>query len=351
MRQLYALKASRIQQTTTPLSRISSAKSMLEKASSTYPCDMERILTKSRRRRLLLKAQSRSSEALQYPAAASFKHVSPAGAAIGVRLSDVEKKVYNGGGISKAWRHQIIGKEVSDGVIAPGYQPEALEILSKKKGGKYLVLQIDPTYTPPTQEQKTVIGVTLTQHRNDANITPQKTFNTIVVPKDSAPLPESAREFIAPVLPAIKPTIGGCAFTSVHWTSKWKKGTKRADKSNAIDLLCSGIVPDSGIEREEWERNFEESSREIVYFDRASGLKARNLGSRCGAAPQWFEFLMLHPSVTTAHISPSQSANHKSSPRTRVASLEDSLTSAIFIGIAQARPSSQSPKRPFPSHT
>ncbi|KAI7288809.1 Bifunctional purine biosynthesis protein, partial [Hortaea werneckii] len=165
------------------------------------------------------------SEALDFPAAASFKHVSPAGAAIGVPLSDVEKKVYmvedieglESSGLAQAYARargadrmssfgdvialshevdvptaKIIGKEVSDGVVAPGFQPEALEILSKKKGGKYLLLQMDKAYTPPAQESRTIFGVNLTQHRNDATITPHNTFNSIIVPKDSAPLPESA---------------------------------------------------------------------------------------------------------------------------------------------------------------
>ena len=165
------------------------------------------------------------SEALDYPAAASFKHVSPAGAAIGVPLSDVEKTVYmvedieglQSSGLAQAYARargadrmssfgdmialshevdlptaKIIGKEVSDGVVAPGYQPEALEILRKKKGGKYLVLQMDKSYTPPNTEARTVFGVNLTQHRNDATITPHNTFNSIIVPKESQPLPESA---------------------------------------------------------------------------------------------------------------------------------------------------------------
>jgi len=280
------------------------------------------------------------SEALQYPAAASFKHVSPAGAAIGVRLSDVEKKVYmvediegiDTSGLAQAYARargadrmssfgdvialshevdvptaKIIGKEVSDGVIAPGFQPEALEILKKKKAGKYLVLQIDPAYNPPAQEQRTLYGVNLTQHRNDAVISPQKTFNTIVVPKESAPLPESALRDLTVATIALKFTqsnsvcyalngqvigLGAGQQSRIHCTRlagdkadnwwmrfhqraldiKWRKGTKRADKSNAIDLLCSGIVPDSGIEREEWERNFEEAPTPFTLEERKAWL-------------------------------------------------------------------------------
>ncbi len=267
------------------------------------------------------------SEALNYPAAASFKHVSPAGAAIGgVPLSDKERKVYmvddieglsdsllaqayarargadrmSSFGDVIALSHEvdvptakIISKEVSDGVIAPGYSPEALEILSKKKGGKYLVLEIDRAYNPPAQETRTVYGVTLTQHRNDATISPNSTFNRILVPEDSQPLKDSALRDLTVATIALKFTqsnsvcyalngqvigLGAGQQSRIHCTRlagdkadnwfmrfhdralniKWKKGTKRADKSNAIDMLCSGVVPASGVEREDWEKNFEE---------------------------------------------------------------------------------------------
>ncbi|KAK5134298.1 bifunctional phosphoribosylaminoimidazolecarboxamide formyltransferase/IMP cyclohydrolase [Meristemomyces frigidus] len=266
------------------------------------------------------------SEALEYPAAASFKHVSPAGAAIGVPLNEVEKKVYmvedieglESSGLAQAYARargadrmssfgdiialshevdlptaKIISKEVSDGVVAPGYKPEALEILSKKKGGKYLVLEMDKSYNPPNQEIRTAFGVHLTQRRNDARITPHNTFNSIIVPKESAPLPDSALRDLTVATIALKFTqsnsvcyalngqvigLGAGQQSRIHCTRlagdkadnwwmrfheralaiKWKKGTKRADKSNAIDLLCSGIVPESGIEREEWESKFEQ---------------------------------------------------------------------------------------------
>ena len=74
---------------------------------------------------------------------------------------------------------KIISREVSDGVIAPGYEPEALAILSKKKGGKYCILQIDPNYVPEAVERRQVYGVTLEQKRNDAIIN-QSTFKEIV---------------------------------------------------------------------------------------------------------------------------------------------------------------------------
>ncbi|KAK3710312.1 bifunctional phosphoribosylaminoimidazolecarboxamide formyltransferase/IMP cyclohydrolase [Vermiconidia calcicola] len=266
------------------------------------------------------------SEALNYPAAASFKHVSPAGAAIGVPLDDIERKVYmvddieglSDSSLAQAYARargadrmssfgdivalshevdvptaRIISKEVSDGIIAPAYQQDALDILSKKKGGKYLVLQIDRTYTPPAQESRTAYGITLTQHRNDAMISPQNTFNTIIVPKDSPPLPEPALRDLTVATIALKFTqsnsvcyalngqvigLGAGQQSRIHCTRlagdkadnwwmrfhsralnlKWKKGTKRADKSNAIDMLCSGVVPATGVELEAWENKFEE---------------------------------------------------------------------------------------------
>lgn len=80
--------------------------------------------------------------------------------------------------------------KVSDGIVAPGYEPAALDILAKKKGGKYCVLQIDPIYTPPAIETKQVYGISLQQRRNDALITPDAYFNERVtknteVPKDA----------------------------------------------------------------------------------------------------------------------------------------------------------------------
>ncbi|KAI5296699.1 hypothetical protein KEM56_005395, partial [Ascosphaera pollenicola] len=164
------------------------------------------------------------------PAAASFKHVSPAGAATGVPLSDAERKVYmvddikgiESSGLAQAYARargadrmssfgdvialsdvvdvptaKIISREVSDGVIAPGYEQEALDILTKKKGGKYLVLEIDPTYEPPVTETRTLYGVQLTQRRNDAVISPSTTFNNVITPKDVKSLPVDALRDLA----------------------------------------------------------------------------------------------------------------------------------------------------------
>lgn len=80
---------------------------------------------------------------------------------------------------------RIISREVSDGIIAPGYEPQALEILSKKKAGKYCVLEIDPNYVPPAVERKQVFGVTLQQNRNDAKIS-KELFESIVTQNKEA---------------------------------------------------------------------------------------------------------------------------------------------------------------------
>ncbi|RKU46510.1 bifunctional phosphoribosylaminoimidazolecarboxamide formyltransferase/IMP cyclohydrolase [Coniochaeta pulveracea] len=263
--------------------------------------------------------------ALGKPAAASFKHVSPAGAAIGTPLSDDERKVYfvddiegiETSALAQAYARargadrmssfgdmialsdvvdvptaRIISKEVSDGVIAPGYEDAALEILKKKKGGRYLVLQMDPEYIPGNTETRTAYGINLSQHRNDVEISP-KSFSTIITPKDSAPLPESALRDLTVATIALKYTqsnsvcyalngqiigLGAGQQSRIHCTRlagdkadnwwlrfhprvlgiKWKKGTKRPDKSNAIDLLVSGQVPESGPELEAYEGSFEE---------------------------------------------------------------------------------------------
>ncbi|MDD6039356.1 MAG: phosphoribosylaminoimidazolecarboxamide formyltransferase, partial [bacterium] len=132
-------------------------------------------------------------------AATSFKHVSPAGAAVGQPLSDVERKIYwvddmdiEFTPLANAYARargadrmssfgdfialsdvcdvataSIIKREVSDGVIAPGYEPEALEILKAKKKGNYNVIQIDENYVPKALERKEVYGITFEQGRNE----------------------------------------------------------------------------------------------------------------------------------------------------------------------------------------
>lgn len=140
-------------------------------------------------------------EATGLPAATSFKHVSPAGAAVGLPLSEVERKIYwvdedvelsplacayarargadrmssfgdfiSLSDVCDVATAMLIKPEVSDGVIAPGYEPEALEILKSKKKGNYNVIKIDPDYVPEKQERKQVFGITFEQGRNDMPI-------------------------------------------------------------------------------------------------------------------------------------------------------------------------------------
>jgi phosphoribosylaminoimidazolecarboxamide formyltransferase / IMP cyclohydrolase len=153
------------------------------------------------------------------PAAASFKHVSPSGAAVAVPLSDTLKKIYlvddmelsplatayaRARGVDRMSSFgdfialsdtvdvptaKLIAREVSDGVIAPAYDSEALEILKKKKQGKYAVIQIEPAYAPPITETRQVYGLSLEQGRNDRPVTRDDFAGIVTKCKD---LPESA---------------------------------------------------------------------------------------------------------------------------------------------------------------
>lgn len=160
-------------------------------------------------------------QAAGLPAAASFKHVSPAGAAVGLPLSDTLAKIYwvddlgelsplacayaraRGADrmssfgdfialsdICDVSTAKIIKREVSDGVIAPGFEPEALEILSSKKKGNYNIIEIDPDYTPEPIEHKEVFGITFEQGRNELPINNELLSNIVTENKD---IPESAK--------------------------------------------------------------------------------------------------------------------------------------------------------------
>ncbi|MDD5866477.1 MAG: phosphoribosylaminoimidazolecarboxamide formyltransferase, partial [Lachnospiraceae bacterium] len=165
---------------------------------------------------------SELKKATGLPAAASFKHVSPAGAAVGLPLTDIEKHIYwvddmdmEFTPLANAYARargadrmssfgdfislsdvcdiataKIIKRETSDGVIAPGYEPEALSILKSKKKGNYNVIEIDPTYVPNPIEKKQVFGVTFEQGRNELHIGPDFFDNIVTENKD---LPESAK--------------------------------------------------------------------------------------------------------------------------------------------------------------
>ncbi len=163
---------------------------------------------------------SELAAATGYPAAASFKHVSPAGAAIGLPLSDTLKKIYfvddleltpiaaayaRARGADRMSSYgdwvalsepcdkataTLLAREVSDGIIAPGYTDEALEILKSKRKGGYNVVRIDPAYTPAAVEHKQVYGVTFEQGRNDLKIDASMLENFVT---DAKTFPEEAK--------------------------------------------------------------------------------------------------------------------------------------------------------------
>lgn len=172
-------------------------------------------------------------EATGLPAAASFKHVSPAGAAVGLPLSDTLKKIYyvddleltplaaayaRARGADRMSSYgdfvalsdtcdkqtaTMLAREVSDGVIAPGYTDEALAILKTKRKGTYNVIEIDPNYVPAEIEEKDVFGITFSQTRNNAKITEALLENRPTVNKD---LPEEARRDLLIALITLKYT-------------------------------------------------------------------------------------------------------------------------------------------------
>ena len=240
------------------------------------------------------------------PAATSFKHVSPAGAAVGLPLSEVEQKIYfvedkelsplacayarargadrmssfgdfiSLSDICDAPTAKMIAREVSDGVIAPGYTDEALEILKKKKKGGYNVIQIDENYTPAPIETKDVFGVTFEQGRNELVIDKNSFENIVTESKD---LPESAKIDLAIAMITLKYTqsnsvcyvkdgqaigIGAGQQSRIHctrlagqkadnwWLRQHEKvlglqfadGLSRADRDNAIDVYMSDEYED-----------------------------------------------------------------------------------------------------------
>ncbi len=239
-------------------------------------------------------------EATRLAAAASFKHVSPAGAAVGLPLSEVEKKIYwvedmefEFTPLANAYARargadrmssfgdfislsdvcdkataMIIKREVSDGVIAPGFEPEALEILKAKKNGNYNVIEIDPSYEPEALEKKQVFGITFEQGRNELKID-EAFFGNIVT--ENKELTERAKIDLAISMITLKYTqsnsvcyvkdgqaigIGAGQQSRIHCTRlagqkadnwflrqsekvlnlKFVDGIRRADRDNAIDL-------------------------------------------------------------------------------------------------------------------
>ncbi len=178
---------------------------------------------------------SELKKATGFPAATSFKHVSPAGAAVGLPLSDVERKIYwvddmdmEFTPLANAYARargadrmssfgdfislsdvcdkataMIIKREVSDGVIAPGYTDEALEILKAKKKGNYNVIQINPDYVPAPIEHKEVFGITFEQGRNELVID-EHFFDNVVT--DNKEIPDAAKRDLAIAMITLKYT-------------------------------------------------------------------------------------------------------------------------------------------------
>jgi len=255
------------------------------------------------------------------PAATSFKHVSPAGAAVGLPLTEIERKIYWVGedktqmsplacayarargadrmssfgdfislsDVCDADTALLIKPEVSDGVIAPGYTEEALAILTAKKGGNYNVIEIDPSYVPAEVEHKQVFGVTFEQGRNELKIDRDFLGNIVTENKE---IPDSAKIDLIISLITLKYTqsnsvcyakggqaigIGAGQQSRIHCTrlagqkaDNWylrqapqvlnlpfKEGIKRADRDNAIDLYIGEEYMDV-LADGAWERVFTE---------------------------------------------------------------------------------------------
>ncbi len=276
------------------------------------------------------------------PAAASFKHVSPSGAAVAVPLTDILKKIYfvddmelsplatayaRARGVDRMSSFgdfialsdtvdvptaKLISREVSDGVIAPAYEPEALEILKKKKQGKYAVVQIDPAYEPQLTETRQVFGMSMEQRRNDRIVTREDFTNIVTKQKD---LPESAMRdmFIAWITlkftqsnsvcyVADGQTIGvgagqqsrvHCARLAGSKADLWrlrqhpsvlalpfKDGVKRPDRDNAIDQFLQPDVTEA--EKTNWANVFTEIPNQLTTEERRAwidGLTDVTLGS------------------------------------------------------------------------
>ena len=255
-------------------------------------------------------------QAIGLPAATSFKHVSPSGAAVAVPLSDILKKIYfvddmelsplatayaRARGVDRMSSFgdfialsdtvdiptaKLIAREVSDGVIAPAYEPEALEILKKKKQGKYSVIQMDPDYEPQVSETRQVFGVTMEQRRNDRPVTRDDFTNIVTRCRD---LPESAVRDMFLAWITLKFTqsnsvcyvvdgqtigVGAGQQSRVHcarlagakadlWRLRqhpsvlalpFKEGIKRPDRDNAIDQFLQSDVTEA--EKQNWTNVF-----------------------------------------------------------------------------------------------
>ncbi|MCR5387617.1 MAG: phosphoribosylaminoimidazolecarboxamide formyltransferase [Lachnospiraceae bacterium] len=284
-------------------------------------------------------------QATGLPAATSFKHVSPAGAAVGLPLTDIEKKIYwvddmdiefsplacayakargadrmssfgdfiSLSDVCDEATALIIKREVSDGVIAPGYTPEALEILKTKKKGNYNVIEIDPSYVPEPLEKKDVFGITFEQGRNELEI--GKDFFANIV-TDNKNLPENAIRDLTIAMITLKYTqsnsvcyvkdgqaigIGAGQQSRIHCTrlagqkaDNWwlrqnpkvlnlpfKDKIGRADRDNAIDLYIGDEYEDllaDGV----WENTFTKKPEVFTREEKKEWL-SKNTGVSVGS--------------------------------------------------------------------
>lgn len=280
------------------------------------------------------------------PAAASFKHVSPAGAAVGLPLSDTLRRIYFTGGertplsaLACAYARArgadrmssygdfaalsdtcdettavLIKREVSDGVIAPGYTPEALEMLREKRGGSYSIIKINPEYSPAPTERRQVFGVTFEQGRNNIDLAEEDLFANIPT-KNKTFTPEAKRDLTIALI-TLKYTqsnsvcyaadgqaigIGAGQQSRIHCTrlagdkaDKWwlrqnpkvmglpfKEGIRRPDRDNAIDLYTGDEAGDL-LRDGAWQAFFTERPEPLTREERA-GWIARNAGVSLGS--------------------------------------------------------------------
>ena len=283
-------------------------------------------------------------EATGLPAAASFKHVSPAGAAVGLPLSQVEKQIYfvedtqelspiacayiraRGADrlcsygdwaalsdVCDAATATYLKAEVSDGIIAPGYTDEALAILKTKKKGNYNVIQIDPDYVPDPLERRRIYGVTFEQGRNNLKITKEDLNNIVSQNKE---LPESAKIDLVTALITLKYTqsnsvcyvkdgqtigVGAGQQSRIHCTRlagnkadnwlirqhpkvlglQFVDGIRRPDRDNAIDVYTSDEYEDVLAEGV-WQNTFKVKP-EVLTAEEKKAWIAQQSGVSCGS--------------------------------------------------------------------
>ena len=280
------------------------------------------------------------------PAAASFKHVSPAGAAVGLPLSDTLKKIYfvddvdfeltplasayaRARGADRMCSYGdfcalsdtcdketalLIKREVSDGVIAPDYTPEALEILKDKRKGAYNVIKIDPNYVPAPIEKKQVFGITFEQGRNEVKLDDPTLFENI--PTKNKTFTEDAKRDLIISLITLKYTqsnsvcyvkdgqaigIGAGQQSRIHCTrlagskaDEWwlrqcpkvmnlpfKKGIRRADRDNTINIYISDEYEDV-LQDGVWQQFFTECPKPLTREERKEWI-AKNTGVALGS--------------------------------------------------------------------